>query len=175
MAMVKIIAFHRSTPNFQQGGIPSNAQVRRIPPGDFLIPGFVDTHNHAPQWPMRGLGQGLHILDWLGKITFPSKLSLPILYMPARPLRAAWMGSFAKGLRLLHTTVLAMLRQRVSLLMYALPKDNARWLASVIWTAMHLTLSEIGLHKYLWMRPWLVSSTSMDWNTMLPERWYSQC
>lgn len=115
----KIIAFHRSTPTFQQGGIPSNAQVRRIPPGDFLIPGSVDTHNHAPQWPMRGLGQGLHILDWLEKITFPTKLSLPILYMPAMPLRAAWMDLFATGLRLLHTTVLAMLRQHVSLPMYA--------------------------------------------------------
>ncbi|KAK7946317.1 uncharacterized protein PG986_010638 [Apiospora aurea] len=37
----------------------------------FLVPGFVDTHNHAPQWGMRGLGQGLHILDWLDRITFP--------------------------------------------------------------------------------------------------------
>ena len=37
----------------------------------FLIPGFIDTHNHAPQWSMRGLGQGLHILDWLSQITFP--------------------------------------------------------------------------------------------------------
>jgi len=67
----KITAFHKTSSNSQQSGIPSDAQVRRIPPGDFLIPGFVDTHNHAPQWPMRGLGQGLHILDWLEKITFP--------------------------------------------------------------------------------------------------------
>ncbi|KAK8074058.1 guanine deaminase [Apiospora phragmitis] len=37
----------------------------------FFIPGFVDTHNHAPQWAMRGLGQGLHILDWLDRVTFP--------------------------------------------------------------------------------------------------------
>ncbi|EFX04869.1 amidohydrolase [Grosmannia clavigera kw1407] len=41
--------------------------------GEFLIPGFVDTHNHAPQWAMRGLGQGLHILDWLDQVTFPSE------------------------------------------------------------------------------------------------------
>ncbi|KAM0706784.1 hypothetical protein Q7P35_006114 [Cladosporium inversicolor] len=67
----KIIAFHKSTSDSQQTEIPSEAQVRRISPGDFLIPGFVDTHNHAPQWPMRGLGQVLHILDWLEKITFP--------------------------------------------------------------------------------------------------------
>ncbi|KIW19242.1 guanine deaminase [Exophiala spinifera] len=40
---------------------------------DFLIPGFVDTHNHAPQWGQRGLGGGLHILDWLDEITFPNE------------------------------------------------------------------------------------------------------
>lgn len=65
----KTIAFHKTPPNKHE--LPSNAQVHCLPPGDFLIPGFVDTHNHAPQWPMRGMGQGLHILDWLEKITFP--------------------------------------------------------------------------------------------------------
>ncbi|KAI0179600.1 guanine deaminase [Hypoxylon sp. FL1284] len=49
----------------------SDAQSYRLKPSDFIIPGFVDTHNHAPQWSMRGLGQGLHILDWLDKVTFP--------------------------------------------------------------------------------------------------------
>ncbi|KAK0391366.1 hypothetical protein NLU13_0867 [Sarocladium strictum] len=51
--------------------IPDNAESFRLGPGEFMIPGFVDTHNHAPQWPMRGLGQGLHILDWLDQVTFP--------------------------------------------------------------------------------------------------------
>ncbi|KAK5996018.1 putative guanine deaminase [Cladobotryum mycophilum] len=41
--------------------------------GQFLIPGFVDTHNHAPQWPQRGAGQGMQILDWLDEITFPNE------------------------------------------------------------------------------------------------------
>ncbi|KAK4222216.1 hypothetical protein QBC38DRAFT_88763 [Podospora fimiseda] len=49
-------------------------------PGEFMIPGFVDTHNHAAQWAMRGLGQNLHILDWLEQITFPqeAKFSDPV-------------------------------------------------------------------------------------------------
>ncbi|KAK7183740.1 guanine deaminase [Paraphaeosphaeria sporulosa] len=47
------------------------AEVYHLAPGEILIPGFVDTHNHAPQWPMRGLGQGLHILEWLDQVTFP--------------------------------------------------------------------------------------------------------
>ncbi|KAL4994878.1 hypothetical protein BDV10DRAFT_175844 [Aspergillus recurvatus] len=65
----RITAFSKSSESHD--AIPTNAQIYRLPPGEFLIPGFVDTHNHAPQWPMRGLGQGLHILDWLSEITFP--------------------------------------------------------------------------------------------------------
>lgn len=53
-------------------GIPPST-VRYLSPHDFLIPGLVDTHNHAPQFPQRGLGQGLHILDWLSQLTFPNE------------------------------------------------------------------------------------------------------
>ncbi|KAK0704645.1 hypothetical protein B0H67DRAFT_603741 [Lasiosphaeris hirsuta] len=52
---------------------PDLVDVRRLAPGQMLIPGFVDTHNHAPQWAQRGLGQGMHILDWLDQITFPNE------------------------------------------------------------------------------------------------------
>jgi guanine deaminase len=67
----KIVALFKSSDEVDQTSIPEDSQVYSIPPGDLLIPGFVDTHNHAPQWPMRGQGQGLHILDWLEKVTFP--------------------------------------------------------------------------------------------------------
>ncbi|KXH27579.1 guanine deaminase [Colletotrichum salicis] len=51
--------------------LPIEHEVKVLPKGQFLSPGFIDTHNHAPQWAMRGQGQGLHILDWLDQITFP--------------------------------------------------------------------------------------------------------
>ncbi|KAI1214746.1 guanine deaminase [Annulohypoxylon truncatum] len=51
----------------------SSESVRYLPRSQFLIPGFVDTHNHAPQWAQRGLGQSMHILDWLEKVTFPNE------------------------------------------------------------------------------------------------------
>lgn len=47
--------------------------IHQLAHGQLLIPGFVDTHNHAPQWLQRGLGQGMHILDWLSQITFPQE------------------------------------------------------------------------------------------------------
>lgn len=52
---------------------PDLVTVHHLAPGQILIPGFVDTHNHAPQWAQRGLGQGMHILDWLDAITFPNE------------------------------------------------------------------------------------------------------
>ncbi|OTA99901.1 hypothetical protein M426DRAFT_76079 [Hypoxylon sp. CI-4A] len=52
---------------------PSTQTVRYLPRNQFLIPGFVDTHNHAPQWAQRGLGQSMHILDWLSEVTFPNE------------------------------------------------------------------------------------------------------
>ncbi|KAF9053028.1 hypothetical protein BJ165DRAFT_1400387 [Panaeolus papilionaceus] len=38
---------------------------------EFLIPGFVDTHTHAPQVPNMGTGGQFQLLEWLNKVTFP--------------------------------------------------------------------------------------------------------
>ncbi|KAL0780400.1 hypothetical protein CaCOL14_001735 [Colletotrichum acutatum] len=51
--------------------LPIDQKVKVLAKGQFISPGFIDTHNHAPQWAMRGQGQGLHILDWLDQVTFP--------------------------------------------------------------------------------------------------------
>lgn len=39
----------------------------------FIIPGFIDTHIHAPQYINSGLGTDLPLLDWLKKYTFPKE------------------------------------------------------------------------------------------------------
>ncbi|KAH9981327.1 hypothetical protein BGW80DRAFT_1454222 [Lactifluus volemus] len=39
--------------------------------GEFILPGFVDTHTHAPQVPNIGSGQQYELLDWLTEVTFP--------------------------------------------------------------------------------------------------------
>ncbi|KAF8236255.1 Metallo-dependent hydrolase [Tricholoma matsutake] len=39
--------------------------------GEFIIPGFIDTHTHAPQYPNIGSGQQYELLDWLEHITYP--------------------------------------------------------------------------------------------------------
>lgn len=35
-----------------------------------IIPGFIDLHVHAPQYPFRGLGMDLELIDWLNTHTF---------------------------------------------------------------------------------------------------------
>ncbi|KAI9094123.1 hypothetical protein DFS34DRAFT_595941 [Phlyctochytrium arcticum] len=47
--------------------------IRHIPRHSFLIPGFVDTHVHAPQYTFTGTGYSLPLLDWLATYTFPQE------------------------------------------------------------------------------------------------------
>ena len=39
----------------------------------FLMPGLVDTHIHAPQYVNSGTGYDLMLLQWLDKYTFPTE------------------------------------------------------------------------------------------------------
>ncbi|KAJ8079089.1 hypothetical protein AAF712_006467 [Marasmius tenuissimus] len=48
-----------------------DAEVVALKEGQFIIPGFIDTHTHAPQLPNIGLGAQYELLDWLDNITFP--------------------------------------------------------------------------------------------------------
>ncbi|MFN8632092.1 MAG: amidohydrolase family protein [Chloroflexota bacterium] len=41
------------------------------PAGSVLLPGFVDLHVHAPQWPQLGTGLDLPLERWLFEYTFP--------------------------------------------------------------------------------------------------------
>ncbi|KAG9019617.1 hypothetical protein FRB90_012463 [Tulasnella sp. 427] len=41
--------------------------------GQWIMPGFVDTHTHAPQYPNMGIGGQYELLDWLKNVTFPTE------------------------------------------------------------------------------------------------------
>jgi len=47
----------------------------------FLLPGLIDTHIHASQFPNAGLALDLTLLDWLEKYTFPTETRLGDLTM----------------------------------------------------------------------------------------------
>lgn len=39
-------------------------------PSQLILPGFIDTHAHAPQFAFTGTGHELPLLKWLEKYTF---------------------------------------------------------------------------------------------------------
>lgn len=45
--------------------------ITNLNSGEFLIPGFIDTHVHAPQYLNAGKGLDVPLLDWLEKYTLP--------------------------------------------------------------------------------------------------------
>ncbi|CAG8489556.1 425_t:CDS:2 [Ambispora leptoticha] len=47
--------------------------------GQFLLPGFIDTHTHAAQYPNAGTGMDLPLLQWLDEYTFPLESSFSML------------------------------------------------------------------------------------------------
>ena len=54
-----------------QTAIASATSVRRMTSTARLLPGLIDTHVHAPQWPQLGSGLDLPLEHWLFENTFP--------------------------------------------------------------------------------------------------------
>lgn len=50
-------------------------EVVRLQPHEFLLPGFVDTHFHAPQYAYTGTSTDIPLMQWLDKLTFPTEAS----------------------------------------------------------------------------------------------------
>ncbi|XP_069675243.1 guanine deaminase-like [Periplaneta americana] len=70
----KIVAVENTTANLEkikeQYSITDDF-VYTLGEGEFVMPGLVDTHIHAPQYPNAGLGYDKQLLDWLQIYTFP--------------------------------------------------------------------------------------------------------
>jgi len=49
----------------------AHPQAIRLAKGQYLLPGLIDLHIHAPQWPQLGKALHLPLQDWLQKNTFP--------------------------------------------------------------------------------------------------------
>ena len=70
-----ITAVHdRSTPEGADSGrraLAAASERVELAPGTILLPGLVDLHVHAPQWPQLGTGLDLPLERWLFNYTFP--------------------------------------------------------------------------------------------------------
>lgn len=48
-------------------------QFRQLQPGQYVLPGFIDLHVHAPQWAQAGTALDIPLHDWLNTYTFPTE------------------------------------------------------------------------------------------------------
>ena len=48
-----------------------DGKLRVLADDEYILPGFIDLHNHAPQWPQAGTALDSPLEVWLGKYTFP--------------------------------------------------------------------------------------------------------
>lgn len=47
------------------------SNFHRLAEGQYLLPGFIDLHVHAPQWAQSGTALDIPLYDWLNTYTFP--------------------------------------------------------------------------------------------------------
>ncbi|KAL2121416.1 hypothetical protein VTJ04DRAFT_5443 [Mycothermus thermophilus] len=83
------------------GWAEEDVEVVRAEDNQFFIPGFIDTHIHASQYPNAGIFGQSTLLDWLNTYTFPLEASL------ADPARAKRVYSRVVRRTLVHGTTCA--------------------------------------------------------------------
>lgn len=54
-----------------RSGFLGNGKLRVLSDSEVMLPGFVDLHVHAPQWPQSGTALDRPLEEWLGEYTFP--------------------------------------------------------------------------------------------------------
>jgi guanine deaminase len=79
-ALVVVAADGAITAVHRQGSTPARTEAARLDAAgglvrlaakNFVLPGMVDLHVHAPQWPQLGQALDLPLEEWLQKYTFP--------------------------------------------------------------------------------------------------------
>ncbi len=82
-AVGAIIGIHSANSPAADSAIAQALQVVRLSPSQRLLPGLVDLHIHAPQWPQLGTGLDLTLERWLFEYTFPLEARYADLHFAA--------------------------------------------------------------------------------------------
>jgi len=73
----RIVARHQANKEAEVlADLGDKVTVLRLKSTQFLLPGLIDTHIHASQFPNAGLGLDLQLLDWLERYTYPTEARL---------------------------------------------------------------------------------------------------
>ncbi|XP_023720104.1 guanine deaminase isoform X2 [Cryptotermes secundus] len=96
----KIVAVEETPKNLariQKKYSVTDGCVYHLDKGQFLMPGLIDTHIHAPQYPNAGLGYDMQLLDWLKTYTFPLEKKYSDLSFAAKVYEAIVKRTLANG------------------------------------------------------------------------------
>ncbi|MFM2078081.1 MAG: guanine deaminase, partial [Actinomycetota bacterium] len=66
-----VVGVHAEGSPAASAALSGAAHVHELTPSQRLLPGLVDLHIHAPQWPQLGTGLDLPLERWLFEYTFP--------------------------------------------------------------------------------------------------------
>jgi guanine deaminase len=72
-------------------------RLTALEPGQILLPGLIDLHVHAPQWPQLGKALDVPLEDWLQKYTFPLEARYADLAYAAPVYESLVAGLLANG------------------------------------------------------------------------------
>lgn len=95
-----ITAVHSAGTPAAKEAVGRARSVHTLAPHQRLLPGLVDTHIHAPQWPQLGTGLDIPLDRWLFEYTFP----LEARYADRRFAESVWSRMVPTLLRLGTTT-----------------------------------------------------------------------
>ena len=70
-AIVSVLRPHDASYDEQKDSQKAAGKLVTLPEGAYLLPGFVDLHIHAPQYPQLGSALDVPLEVWLQKYTFP--------------------------------------------------------------------------------------------------------
>ncbi|KAH7105478.1 guanine deaminase [Auriculariales sp. MPI-PUGE-AT-0066] len=82
----------------------SDSKLHKLQAGEFILPGFIDTHTHAPQYPNLGRGQDFELLDWLDNVTFPTESRFKDAAYAKRTYQSVVRRSLDSGVSLIRLT-----------------------------------------------------------------------
>ncbi len=77
--------------------MPQSGGLVKFSERNYVLPGMVDLHVHAPQWPQLGKALDLPLEDWLQKFTFPLESRYADIGFAAREYQSLVANLLANG------------------------------------------------------------------------------
>eukprot|EP00559_Dactyliosolen_fragilissimus_P003043 CAMPEP_0184865376 /NCGR_PEP_ID=MMETSP0580-20130426/17872_1 /TAXON_ID=1118495 /ORGANISM="Dactyliosolen fragilissimus" /LENGTH=427 /DNA_ID=CAMNT_0027364549 /DNA_START=119 /DNA_END=1399 /DNA_ORIENTATION=+ len=77
---------------------PDAEEIIHLKPLEFIVPGFIDTHIHAPQYAFMGTATDRPLMEWLDKYTFPVEQSFEDLTVATKGYSAVIERALSEGI-----------------------------------------------------------------------------